>query len=146
MTLAAYVASVTHVEHLMWLEWLSRKPNEPDVYCWYLAQVAAEIRLARHSLGKGGRPVRLKDLILKFVPRDRNGAEEMSEEEAKRIEAAWMARMGIVGGGQRQPGQAGAAKSRGTPVRPLAQPPKGNRGSPPVPTQPRRKGEPRQRG
>jgi hypothetical protein len=139
MTLAAYVASVSHVEHLMWLEWLARKPNEPDVYCWYMAQIAAEVRLARLSLGKGGRPVRLKDLLLKFVPRDA-GEREMTEEEAKRVEAAWLARLGVVGGGQQ------AVRSKGTPVKPLVQPPKGRVGSPPRPTQPRRRGEPRQRG
>lgn len=115
---------MSHREHLLWLDWLERRGRRPDLYCWYLMQVAAEIRLIRHALSKDPPPVRLADLELKFETRER--ADEPGGPEPKAVEALFLARMGLVGrakaaalarGRGEAPGaQAGKGKGKGRPL------------------------------
>lgn len=121
-----------------WQAWLADGGNEPDLHAWYLMQVAAEIRLIRHSFGEDPKPVKLSDLKLKFV-RD-SEATQSPEEDPVHVEAVFLARMGLVGKAREEAVARGQGKApAGSPVkaagkgRPLILPPQGRGAKAPTP-------------
>jgi hypothetical protein len=91
---------MTYLEFLVWNRWLDERWNDPDLHCYYMMQVAAEIRA---GFSKNPQPVRLSQLKIPFEMKQ-PGEDEipLTDAEAKRIEAIWMAKLGLLGGGQKQ--------------------------------------------
>jgi hypothetical protein len=67
MTLAEYLARVSHREHLLWVEHLRAEREAewqtPTPEHWYLAQIAAAVS---RVLARNPRAIRVEDFVLKF--------------------------------------------------------------------------------
>ena len=79
---------VSWPDFLAWHEWLSIKLNAPDQLCYYLAQVACEVR--RSYVQHPGR-VNLDQFILKFENKARVEGAASKKILEKMVKAKWMA-------------------------------------------------------
>jgi len=65
MSLDECIQSHTHRQYRIWLTFLQEQETQPDVVCYYLMQLTAEVR--RVTQGKKSKAIRLKDFFLKFT-------------------------------------------------------------------------------
>ncbi len=130
---------MTHLEFLVWDRWVEDRWNEPDLQCFYLMQVAAEVRQARYSFAKNPPAVQLKHMKIRFktlAEREKGRAKEgreLTPEEARLLDLSWAARLGLVGPGAREKRVRREPAPKGLATKPSGATPKTRPAARPVP-------------
>jgi hypothetical protein len=98
MSLDEVKAKHSASQFIQWLEFLEWEFNSPDKICYYLAQIAAEMR---RSQVKSGVVVRLEDFLIKFARRQperkRVSVQEGSQAKMDRFKQAFFTLTGLSG-------------------------------------------------
>lgn len=78
----------TYRQLKVWIHWLDEQWNAPDLVCYYLMQLTTIVG----GLFSGRKRPKILDFILKFRP----NRKKVSEGQAAKNDAIWLASMGPV--------------------------------------------------
>lgn len=92
-------------QFILWMEYLEWETNAFDKTCYYLAQIAAEIR---RSYVKRGVIVRIEDFILKFTSKrieEKTPMSMDSQTRANKMKQFFFALTGLTGSAKKRKGR-----------------------------------------